>query len=197
AGGNGTPERHRATHLPMTERIVFEHSVEALFIRSLGARVTPALKDQLREAGLDLDRKLRPGYPQPLFTRLLQLSAQALHPEVPEEEGLSLLGESLIDGYQETPVGRALFGVLRLLGPRRVLERTQKNFRSGNSYTEVRTTIVSGVEMELWMNEVDAARYFTRGTMLAGMRVSGARECRVDVVHFDGEGTTYRVRWSP
>lgn len=180
----------------MTDRIVFEHTVEALFIRGLGDRMTPDLKWQLREAGLDLDRKLLPGYPQERFTRWLQCSARVLHPEASEENALCWLGERLVDGYQETVVGSALFGVLRLLGPRRMLERTQKNFRSGNSYTEVRTTALGEREMELWMNELDIARHFTKGTMLAGMRASGAKEPRVDVLHFDSAGTTYRVRWS-
>ncbi|MFP2910485.1 DUF2378 family protein [Pyxidicoccus sp. 3LFB2] len=181
----------------MAERIVFEHTVEALFLRGLGERVTPQLKSRLREEGLDLDRKLLPGYPQELFTRLLQLSAQALYPRAPEEEGLCHLGERLIEGYQETLVGSALFGVLRLLGPRRMLERTQKNFRSGNSYTEARTTLVGEREVELWMNEPNASRYFTRGTVLAGMRASGAKEPRIEVLRFDTEGTTFRVTWNP
>ncbi len=181
----------------MAERIVFEHTVEALFVRALGERVTPELKSRLREAGLDLDRKLLPGYSQEVFTRLLQVSARALYPDASEEEGLCRLGERLIEGYQETVVGSALFGVLRLLGPRRMLERTQKSFRSGNSYTEARTTVVGEHAMELWMNEPDASRHFTRGTMLAGMRASGARDPQVDVLHFDSQGTTYRVTWSP
>jgi uncharacterized protein (TIGR02265 family) len=180
----------------MADRIVFEHTVEALFFRGLGDRVTPLLKAQLREAGLDLDRKLLPGYPEVDFTRWLQRSAWALCPGAPEEEGLCWLGERLVDGYKETVVGSALFGVLRLLGPRRMLERTQKNFRSGNSYTEVRTTMLGEREMELWMNELDVSRYFTKGTMLAGMRASGAKEPRVDVLRFDSTGTTYRVMWS-
>lgn len=181
----------------MTERIVFEHTVEAFFSRSLGARVTPELKRQLREEGLDLDRKLLPGYPQEVWTRLLRLAARSVHPDLSEEDGLALLGERLIDGYQETVVGRALFGALRLLGPQRVLERTQKNFRTGNNYTEVRTTLLRAGEMELWMNELDLARHFTRGTVLAGLRASGARNPGVNVLRFDREGTTYRVTWSP
>ncbi|QSQ25661.1 DUF2378 family protein [Pyxidicoccus parkwayensis] len=180
----------------MTNRIVFEHTVEALFIRGLGERVTPELKSRLRDEGLDLDRKLLPGYPQERFTRWLQCSARSLHPDTSEEDALCWLGERLVDGYKETAVGSALFGVLRLLGPRRMLERTQKNFRSGNSYTEVRTTLLGEREMELWMNELDIARHFTRGTMLAGMRACGAKEPRIDVLRHDTDGTTYRVRWS-
>jgi uncharacterized protein (TIGR02265 family) len=181
----------------MAERIVFEHSVESLYLRSLRSRLTPELKNQLRSVGVDLDRKLLPGYPQPVLTQALQLTARTLRPELPEADAFRWLGECQVEGYQETVVGTALFGVLRLLGPRRMLERTQKNFRSGNNYTEVRCTTVDPCTSDLWMNEIGPMRYFTQGIVLAGMRAAGAREARVEVLHFDEEGTTYRVAWMP
>src|SRR5690242_8988274 len=106
------------------------------------------------------------------------------------------MGERMIDGYQESMIGRAMFSTLRLLGPRRMLQRAQKNFRSGNNYTEVRFTDVSPTSMELWFNEVDEVlRHFTVGLVLAGMRVGGAVEPQVELLHSDAKGCTLRASW--
>ncbi|WP_242592315.1 DUF2378 family protein [Corallococcus exiguus] len=39
----------------MSEEIVYRHAIEGLFLRSVGMRLTPELKDQLRSIGLDLN----------------------------------------------------------------------------------------------------------------------------------------------
>lgn len=43
------------------ERVVFEQTIEGLFVRGLKDSVTPALKKRLLDNGLNLD-KLQPGY---------------------------------------------------------------------------------------------------------------------------------------
>src|SRR5262245_40477398 len=131
---------NQALRSPMQEKLVFDHTLEAMFQRALGALVTPALKEKLRKEGLDLDRKLLPAYPFETWARCLDITAQILHPHLPQAKSLRLLGEQLVEGYRQTFVGSAVLGVLRVLGPRRMLRRTQQHFRSGNNYTEVRLT---------------------------------------------------------
>jgi uncharacterized protein (TIGR02265 family) len=100
-------------------------------------------------------------------------------------------------GYRETMVGGAVFGMLKLLGPKRMLLRTQKNFRSGNNYTDVRFTEVGPTVMDMWMNEPGPLRHFSAGIIEAGMRFSGAPETRVEVRAFDDASVTYRISWGP
>ncbi len=180
----------------MGERLVFQNTVEGLFARGLAGRVTPTLKEQLRQVGLDLDRPLLPAYPVETWSRCVALTARVLHPGEPEPEALGRVGERMVDGYLETTMGRAMFGVLRLLGPQRTLGRMQKNLRSANNYTEVRLTEVSPREADLWMNEPGPLRYFMKGVLLAGLRGAGTPDVRVELRHFDDASVTYRVSWS-
>ncbi|HEX8701438.1 MAG TPA: DUF2378 family protein [Myxococcaceae bacterium] len=179
----------------MADKLVFDHTVEGLFLRGLNGQVTPRLKEKLRQAGLDLDRPLLPAYPFEVWKRCIGLAAQELFPEASEPEAWRRLGERLVEGYRETVMGSAMFTLLKVLGPRRTLERAQKNFRSGNNYTEVRFTDVSPTVVDVWMNDTDLVSHFTRGAMQAGMRTSGAPELQVNILHSDGQGTTYRVSW--
>lgn len=180
----------------MAERLVFPPIVEGLFVRGLNGRVTYSLKEQLRNEGLDLDRPLLPAYPLEVWTRCVALTAKALHPEEPEAVAWRLLGERMIDGYRDTMVGRALLGVLRLLGPKRGLSRAQHSFRTSNNYTEVRVTERGPNEVEMWLNEPGMLRYFKQGVMLAMARASvGAASPQVEVISFDENTATYRISW--
>jgi uncharacterized protein (TIGR02265 family) len=179
----------------MTDKLVFDHTIEGLFLRGLSGQVTPRLKEKLRQAGLDLDRPLLPAYPFDVWMKCIGLAAHELFPGTPEPEAWRRLGERLVEGYRETVMGSAMFTLLKLLGPRRTLHRAQKNFRSGNNYTEVRFTDVAPSVVDVWMNETALASHFTRGALQAGMRTSGAPELQVNIHHSDSQGTTYRVSW--
>jgi uncharacterized protein (TIGR02265 family) len=180
----------------MADKLVFDHTIEGLFLRGLAGQVTVRLKEKLRQAGVDLDRPLRSAYPFEVWMRCIGLAAEDLFPSLPEAESWRRLGERMVDGYRETVMGSAMFTLLKVLGPRRTLERAQKNFRSGNNYTEARFTEVSPTVVDVWMNDTDQMRFFIQGMILAGMRTSGAPELQVNIRHFDTQGTTYRVSWS-
>lgn len=178
------------------ERLVFDQTVEGLFVRGLGNRVTPALKQQLKQAGLDLDKRLLPAYPVETWERCVGLTAKSLHPEQPESVAFMLLGERLIQGYSETMLGRAIFGVLRLMGPKRRLSRTRQNFRAGNNYQEVRITDLGPTEVDLWLNERGLLRHFKHGIIQGSARSAGELNTKVELRHFDDEGVTFRISWT-
>ncbi|MCP3142329.1 DUF2378 family protein [Pyxidicoccus xibeiensis] len=180
----------------MSERLVFPPIVEGLFVRGLTGRVTPLLKDRLRGEGLDLDRPLLPAYPLETWIRCVALTAKTLHPEEPDEVAWRLLGERMIDGYRDTLMGRALLGVMKLLGPWRMLLKAQHGFRTSNNYTEVRITERGPGEAEVWLNEPGKLRYFKQGVMLAMSRAAGGAATGVEVRQYDDNSVTYRVTWS-
>ena len=180
----------------MPEKLVFEHTLEGLFVRALAGRMTPALRERLRTVGVDLDRKLQPAYSFETWCSAVHVSARLLHADLPTDVALARLGESMVEGYRTTVLGRALFSVLQLMGPRRGVARAQQVFRSGNNYTQTRMTDLSPSSLELWMNEAGFIRAFTQGALLAGLRATGAAEPRVEVYAFTEADVTYRVSWT-
>lgn len=191
--GKGRPSRPAAA--AVEEKLVFEHAVAAMFQRALGDRITPELRDRLRLAGIDLERPLLPAYRLDTWMTCLALAAEVVFPGMPAEDGLRKLGERMVEAYAETAIGRALFALSRVLGPRRTLDRASQSFRSANNYSETRISEAGPGTYDLWMNEVGPHPTFTAGLIAAGMRHSGARELRVDVQSFDGHACTYRVQW--
>ena len=177
------------------ELLVFEQTIEAMFLRALGGRMTPSCKARLRQAGLDLDRKLQPAYPFQSWMSFLRIAAEEFHPSEPLDVGVFKLGMAYIEGFRETMLGRAVLSMLRVLGPRRALMRATQNFRAGNNYTESRLTEQGPGQFELWMNEVGPFPTFTAGIIHAGLRTAGAGDIHVDVVAHDGHTATYRISW--
>lgn len=178
------------------ERLVFDQTVEGLFVRGLGTRITPTLRQQLKQAGLDLDKRLMPAYPVEVWERCVALAARSLHPEYPEAVAFRMLGERHIAGYSETMLGRAIFGVLRLMGPKRRLSRTRQNFRAGNNYQEVRITDLGPTEVDMWLNERGMLRHFKHGIVLGSALSAGETNTKVELRHYDDEGVTFRVSWT-
>src|SRR5690242_12421722 len=121
----------------MSDPLVFSHTVESFFRRALAGRRPPALEDAVREVGIDLSKPLLPAYPFDVWLRALEVTAKTLYPGQPLEEAFFDMGCLLVTSYQETMIGRALFTALRVLSPRRVIDRMARNFRTSNNFTEV------------------------------------------------------------
>ncbi|WP_163996102.1 DUF2378 family protein [Pyxidicoccus caerfyrddinensis] len=178
------------------ELLIFEQTIEALFLRALSGRLTPECKARLRQAGLDVDQKLRPAYPFDSWMSFLRITAEELFPGEPLEQGTWKLGEAYIEGFRETMLGRAVLSLLRVLGPRRALMRATQNFRAGNNYTESKLKELGPAQFELWMNEVGPYPSFTAGIIHAGLRVAGAQAIFIETSGYDGHACTYRINWS-
>lgn len=177
------------------ELLVYEQTVEGLFIRALGNRLTPECRARLSEAGLDVARKLKPAYPFKSWMTFIRIAAEELYRGMPLPEATFKLGEAHVEGFRETMMGRAVISLLRVLGPKRTVLRATQNFRAGNNYTETRVTELAPHQFDVWMNEVGDLPEFTAGIIHAGVRMSGAQELHVELHGYDGHACTYRIRW--
>lgn len=177
------------------ELLVFEQTIEALFVRALGGRLTPECRVRLRQAGLDVDQEIKPAYSFDSWMLFIRIAAEELFPGEPLPQSTFKLGEAYVEGFRQTMLGRAVMSLLRVLGPRRAIARATQNFRAGNNYTETRITELGHSQFDVWMNEVGDFPEFTAGIIQAGVRMSGAKELRVEPYGYDGHGCTYRITW--
>lgn len=178
----------------MTEKLIFVQTFEGL-TRAYGSRFTPELLTNFRLYGFDPERLL-PAYPQKTFIEVVRLIARALNPGLEENEAIRAVGRGFIDGYDETLVGRAMLGMIRLIGPRRTLERLTRQFRTGNNFSDTRLMQKGPTEYELWCNEVRLPGWY-QGIISRGLEVAGSRDVSVEVVNRDDSGGgTFLIRWA-
>lgn len=179
----------------LEDRRVFVQVVEGLLRHGVGERVTPRLRERLRQVGLDLDRPLLPAYPAAQWVHCLHIILEEVYPGLPREEGFRLLAEHHVEGFGQTLVGRAMMRLMRLLGPRRTVRQMVQALRSSDNYTEVRLEELGPGHWELWMNSVLDTPGYVEALFVSFLKASGAAEPQAAIVRRDEESTVYLLRW--
>lgn len=179
--------------VPFAERMVFASAVESMFIKSLGAKVTPAMRAELKTLGINLD-KLDPAYPLALWMKALICVAGQVFPQKPLKESLTLLGEGLVEQFADTLLGRPMMVLVKLIGPLRTLKRMEKNFRNANNYSESELKELGPNHYELWLNEVGDTHLVSLGILRRGLEFTGVTGISVEVLSSDEQGTRYSVK---
>ncbi|KFA91062.1 DUF2378 family protein [Archangium violaceum] len=177
------------------DRRVFVQVVEGLLRHGVGERVTPRLRERLKQVGLDLDRPLLPAYPVTQWLYCLHIILEEVYPGLPREEGFRQLATDHVEGYGQTLVGRAMMRLLRLLGPKRTVQQMVQALRSGDNYTEVRLKELEPGMWEMWMNSVLDAPGYAEALFVGFLKASGASEPHAAIVRREEEGTVYLLRW--
>ncbi|MDP2269486.1 MAG: DUF2378 family protein [Archangium sp.] len=183
--------------MPPTEQIEFSQSVEGLFIKGLGAMLTPPIREKLRAKGLDLDKPLRPGYPAVEFHRWIEFIASIIYPDDRKEEAVRRVGHRAVSGLEEGLIGKALSAGLKLIGPRRSLQRVERIFKNNNNY-QVATLLELGErDAKVQLSEVFGLPTYYQGLFEAAVAAIGAKEPRVTVLASPAPGAMLHIEWTP
>ncbi len=174
--------------------MVFGSTVEGLFVKGLAGRMTPELRERLKTVGLDLTR-VQPAYDLATWARALEITVAALHPELPRDQAYENLGTDLTRGFFETFLGRAVETVIKLIGPRRTLLRTERNLRSGNNYTECSFIEHAPNRIETTINESTVLRHTMTGLVREALRYAGAKNLKVALIRNDEQNSTWMISW--
>ncbi len=178
------------------QRLAFDSSVEALFIKLLGPRLSEEGRTRLREAGLDLNQKLLPAYPAEDVARWIDVCMPYAYPGLPRDLAIHELGRESVESFGQTTLGRALMIGVRLIGLRRVLERMTRSMRSGGNYLSCECRELGPRDMELEVNDHNTMPTFYTGMFEAIARVCGVDDAQVELMPVTGAGCTVRMRWS-
>jgi uncharacterized protein (TIGR02265 family) len=179
----------------VSEKLVFESSVEALFVRSLHDRTTPELKAALRAIGLDLDKKLPPAISRETWYRGIELVAKHAWKEFPREEALRAMGRRLIENLQHTLLGKTFSPVMRLLGPQRLMQRVPHNMKSANNFATATVEVKGPRELVIETTDVGDAPELFAGTLEALLHWAGESVANVEFVVTTSPAARYTVRW--
>ncbi|HEY8206207.1 MAG TPA: DUF2378 family protein [Myxococcaceae bacterium] len=177
--------------------MVYDHSVEALFARALRSRMPEACVRELREAGLDLSKPLRPQYPEAEYELHIRIARRHLFPDLADPEAYRSMGRLFVSGYLETTIGAALKVLLRMLGPERNLARMPGYFEAGTSYVRASGERHGPGDWTLRVSDVAGFPTFTQGSLEETLRLSGARDASVEIERQPDNSVRYRIRWAP
>lgn len=178
----------------MAERLWFQQPVEGLFLRGLGPRLTPELVQVVRAQGIEL-ANLRPAYPIEQVRGSLEALAPTLFPSATREQALREFGRIFLRGYAQTFIGSAMVKLMKVIGPRRTLQRMTANFRTGSNFIETRFTSLGPTEAEVWFNDGADMPEFFAGVVDQGSDFLALTRSTVELLPDTPPAFRLRVTW--
>ena len=180
----------------MPEKLIFDHTVESL-LRALERPISPEQVKGLDALGIDLSKPLLPAYPIEVYSALIGFIGRQRFPGLPSEEADFEVGRAFIVAYTtQTMMGKALKGLLRVIGPHRAIERMSRTYRSANNYTETQLQQLGPTSYALWFNFVLRAGYF-RGMVYETLTLCGVKQLEVKTLVSENKEATFHVSWQP
>ena len=166
---------------------------QAVFHRVLAEDLTDELRGALAGAGLDV-AALAAAVPRGTWERALELTAQALFPGAPADDGLRRLGRHLVDVLpQRGLVKKAWLSMARLLGPRRALKQGA-GLKSDSS--PVAVTVVDRGSHEVEVHVDDGRQPQLLAGLLEGLvALLGGKDVRVLVASVQPHGSVLVASW--
>lgn len=182
----------------MAEKVVFEQAVEGLFLKGHKTKLTPSLKAQLRELGIDLDRPLLPTYPLLKVNEATRLLRRAAYAHIADDAlAYQMMGSAILDGYFDTLLGKALAQVMRTIGFRKVVDRLPQNLASGNNYQVSSLQWVSSNVVEVSMADTSPHPGLNQGVLTrAFVHYFKAPGFKCEIAREVPPGAVYRLSWT-
>lgn len=169
--------------------VVYRHTVEA-FLGQVARRRSLFTHDELialhaaPPRDLDIER----------WVALVRAAAAKLRPGAAADEALEETGREMVRGYREGLVGRSVFLVARLVGPRGMLLRLPETYRTADDVMNLTATARGPREVLLHCASVFGIPTYVRGVLSETMTVMGVRHSVSFSMAADGS-TDFVVTW--
>lgn len=180
----------------MSARVFFSHTVAAMFVQAFPVAQFPGLEARYRAVGLDLSTKLLPAYSYEIWRACLEAQREVVFPGEPLDRASHQQGAKYVAAYFDgTVIGAPLKGLLRLIGPRRALDRMSRNFKTANNFSEVSLTARGENEGDLLVNDVfSASPHYIVGMLEHGLGLCGMH-VTVSPAERSGDACSFRCAW--
>ena len=181
------------------EKLVYENAVEGLFIKGFGKQLSPTLKAAMKEVGIDVDAPLKTSYPGDIVNRCTQLLREhVFRHESDDAKAYAALGSKTLDGYFDTLLGRAMVGVLRVVGYERIIDRLPRQMASGSNYQFVEVKRVKPGEAEVSCSDYQPHPAINLGVLTrAFTHYFPAPDFKMEILRVEPARCLYRMTWKP
>ena len=89
--------------------------------------------ERVRALGIDFD-KLLPAYPVETWYGGIELAMSRFDSSLTPEQKQNHFGVRLVEVYGDTLVGKAMYAMMRLIGPERSIQRATRSFRTATNF---------------------------------------------------------------
>lgn len=140
--------------------------------------------------GHPLTQKLQPLYckengrqmaevPVENYLQILEVLAQELYPELPQEDAFFRIGQEAVEGYRQTILGRIQFAAAKIVSPNKIAKIAPANTRQNSNFGEIRWEELAPTKFRYIFEETPVPIAFVAGNFLAALKTTRARKVRV------------------
>lgn len=146
---------------------------------------------ELREKQLDKPRDVD----RDTWEWLLREVARRKAGTGPLAAGLEWVGREMMKGYVQGLVGKGVFMVARMLGPKRALLRMADNFSTGDDMTKVYASAKGDQHVELLFNDLGGMPTYIVGILSEALGQLGVTKHTVEFEERADGYTRFDVKW--
>jgi uncharacterized protein (TIGR02265 family) len=177
----------------VSERLIFPTLFESLE-RRLGPQFGPQTRAALKAQGVDMN-KLPPAIPAVQAVNGLRIIAAHAWPEENATEQLRKLGYEAIIGWSDGLLGRAVTGMLKVIGPRRTLNRLDRAFATADNFSHATTEFLGEADARVTVNDVSGIPPYWQGIFEAGLVLLSLKGL-VAIEPSPAPSGVFRCRWN-
>lgn len=148
---------------------------------------------RLKALGIDPDHLL-PAYPVETWYAGIELAMSRFDPSLTHEQRQNHFGVRLVEVYGETLVGKAMYAMMRLIGPERSIQRATRSFRTATNFLDTSHVVHGPKDWELTMNEVVLPHRYP-GFFETALSVAGAKNVKVRLTALTETHSSFRATW--
>lgn len=176
-------------------RLVFRHTVEGLFVRAYGEKVTPALRERFKAVGLDLNA-LPATVDANVYLAAYELLREHLHPSVPPAEADVMMARGFIDGYFETVIGQLTKMMVRVMPVEAHIERSSRNFEAAVNFVTARVEKLGPRLFRMTVSDYSLSPQFTVGILGRMFEIAGVRQYDTKLEEQKGRAFSILLSWT-
>lgn len=155
------------------DHLVFSHTLDVLFRKTLKGLITPSIAERMKKAGIDLSKPLDPGYPMRVLDDALEVIATHGMPELKKADALRRIGNLQVESFAQTFLGTATFQFLKLISLQRFLTRMTSSWRQANNFVEATITPRPDGSLTVRVNDVGRFPEVIEGVLAAAIKAAG------------------------
>lgn len=175
------------------ERVVFAQSMEGLW-RALDP-LTAQERAAFLKAGVKKPGDFLPAYPLLQYIEILDACAASRFASLNELERYTEVGRLFFSGFERTLIGAAMVTMLKVLGPKRTLDRMTRNFRTANNFTDGLVESLAPNHHYVRINYTLRPGFYL-GLLDSGCRRAGAQGLTTKLLQSKDFASTYELRWT-
>lgn len=176
-----------------SELLVYEHTISALFLDILGQKLSGRARDAMCTAGIDLSKRMLPGYTLEVFDACMEIAARDVFPELSLPDGMRTIGRLQVEAFASTIVGKASMAILRVVGFERGLRQVARSWAGANNFVDTELVHLPDGTIEVRVNIVGQYPETVQGIILEALKYLGRPSAQAVIERGSGLGALYRI----